>query len=158
MWANFGRRDSARMRPICRADAAPSSRGGKALGGRLWPSLVREYRLAPRWIPETLPLFVQSDTVHGEGVVAGDAAAGAGGRPGGWDEVFRETAEGFRVGRCVVCVGTSELADAAPDAEARRLGHIEGALRGDIGGGFWGAMCVLEPMGWLCAGGWRGFD
>lgn len=68
------------------------------------------------WVPETIQLN-------------GDATAAAR-QPENpnmkWDEVFREAAEGYKAGRCVVCVGTSELSDAAPDAEAKRLGHIEG--------------------------------
>lgn len=68
------------------------------------------------WVPETIPLN-------------GDSTAAA--RPPEnpstkWDQVFTEAADGYSAGRCVICVGTSELPDAAPDSEARRLGHIEG--------------------------------
>lgn len=69
------------------------------------------------WVPETIPLS--------------EVAAAAGGQAGSnipsrWDEVFREASQGFEAGFCVVCVGTSELADAAESHEARQLGHIEG--------------------------------
>mmetsp|Transcript_112711 Transcript_112711/g.283423 ORF Transcript_112711/g.283423 Transcript_112711/m.283423 type:complete len:956 (-) Transcript_112711:89-2956(-) len=77
------------------------------------------------WVPETIPLTSDCDVAHGGGSLGSDAT-NSGGRSISWDEVFSEAAEGFHAGWCVVCVGTSELADAAPDAEARRLGHIEG--------------------------------
>lgn len=63
------------------------------------------------WVPETVPL-------NGEEAAIRDRCD--------WDEVFNTAAEGYQNGRCVVCLGTSELHDAAPNAEARRLGHIEG--------------------------------
>jgi len=68
------------------------------------------------WIPETIAL-------NGDRTAAAKAPEAADAR---WDEVFADAAEGKAAGRCVVCVGTSELADAVPDAEARRRGHIEG--------------------------------
>lgn len=77
------------------------------------------------WVPETIPLNGDSDAAQGSSAVAGEAIS-AGGRRAGWDEVFAEAADGYHTGRCVVCVGTSELADAVPNGEARRLGHIEG--------------------------------
>lgn len=63
------------------------------------------------WVPETVPL-------NGEEEPLRDRCD--------WNEVFNNAAEGYSTGRCVVCVGTSELHDAVPDAEAGRLGHIEG--------------------------------
>lgn len=77
------------------------------------------------WVPETIPLRSEFDIVCGGGGTTSEPVS-AGGRRAGWDEVFSEAYEGYHSGRCVVCVGTSELVDAAPDAEARRLGHIEG--------------------------------
>jgi hypothetical protein len=62
------------------------------------------------WVPETIPL----DTKGSDR----DASS--------WADVFSTAERGYRDGRCIVCVGTSELSDAAPDAEARRLGHVEG--------------------------------
>mmetsp|Transcript_85680 Transcript_85680/g.239422 ORF Transcript_85680/g.239422 Transcript_85680/m.239422 type:complete len:931 (+) Transcript_85680:117-2909(+) len=72
------------------------------------------------WVPDTIPL-------GGGANLKGDWQYGQEGRSASeWDEIFNITSNGFRYGHCVVCVGTSELADAEPDAEARRLGHIEG--------------------------------
>jgi hypothetical protein len=68
------------------------------------------------WIPETIKL-------NGENTAASRPPDNPGAR---WDQVFVEASEGYRRGSCVVCVGTSELSNTAPDAEARRLGHIEG--------------------------------
>lgn len=60
------------------------------------------------WLPETIPLSGSDRDMKS------------------WNEIFGIAESGFREGRCIVCVGTSELSDAAPDAEARRLGHVEG--------------------------------
>lgn len=68
------------------------------------------------WVPETIPL-------NGDSTAASRPPEDPAAR---WHEVFSEAAEGYGAGRCVLCVGTSELADAVPDAEARKLGHIEG--------------------------------
>lgn len=75
------------------------------------------------WMPETIPLNSNGDTICGAGDLSQSLVHS--GRTG-WDDIFAEACEGYHRGRCVVCVGTSELEDAAPDAEARRLGHIEG--------------------------------
>eukprot|EP00929_Paragymnodinium_shiwhaense_P069311 TRINITY_DN34968_c0_g2_i3.p1 TRINITY_DN34968_c0_g2~~TRINITY_DN34968_c0_g2_i3.p1 ORF type:complete len:741 (-),score=78.69 TRINITY_DN34968_c0_g2_i3:136-2358(-) len=72
------------------------------------------------WVPETIPL--------GGPVACKPHAADTIGQrsQASWDEVFRMAAQGYREGHCVVCVGTSEIHDAVPNAEARKLGHIEG--------------------------------
>lgn len=70
------------------------------------------------WVPETIPLRVENAQ---EGV-DDDSPSGR----TNWDEVFNITSDGYHAGQLVACLGTSELADAAPDDEARRLGHIEG--------------------------------
>lgn len=60
------------------------------------------------WIPETIPM-------NSEGIE--------------WGSVFQKAQQGLLDGRCVVCLGTTEIFDAQPSADARQLGHVEGVSR-----------------------------
>lgn len=74
------------------------------------------------WVPETITLG--GDRVQ---TTSGDVANSIEGRNAdAWDEVFNMAAEGYRCGRCIICVGTTRLEDAVPNELARRLGHVEG--------------------------------
>jgi len=79
------------------------------------------------WVPETLPLKVEGEMGPGHAMYASPAISTCGGgRRGGWPEVFEEACDALAKGTCVLCVGTSELPDAVPDSEAKKLGHLEG--------------------------------
>lgn len=69
------------------------------------------------WVPETIPLARKS------------LPEDNGTRVESWDEVFHRAMEGRVAGRCVICLGTSELPDAAPSSESRSLGYIEGVSK-----------------------------
>jgi len=72
------------------------------------------------WVPESIPLAV------GNMPNCGKKDGKIQGRMDAWNEVFKVAAEGCKAGHCIVCLGTSQLADAAQDAEAQQMGHIEG--------------------------------
>ncbi|CAE7301350.1 Capn7 [Symbiodinium pilosum] len=64
------------------------------------------------WIPETFPLRPDC-----EGAPSSEAE---------FMEMFDAAQRGFREGHCVVCLGTTELADATTNELAVRSGHVEG--------------------------------